>query len=97
MGPDDEKHLYLNVNQLTRDAFQLRIIYRDDRTGIDNPQLQEGTNVRNRQLIEILGLDRLNPVNDPQRDGNFDFIEGITINSTTGLIIFPIWNRLAKH
>ncbi|HMG89167.1 MAG TPA: cell surface protein SprA, partial [Chryseolinea sp.] len=84
------KNIYnLNVNQLSRDGFQLRIIYRDDRTGIDNPQLQEGTTVRTRQLIEILGLDRLNPVNDPQRDGNFDFIEGITINTTTGLIIFP--------
>src|SRR5690606_11260872 len=45
--------------------------------------------VRNRQLIEIFGLDKLNPVNDPQRDGNFDFIEGITIDTETGLIIFP--------
>ncbi len=53
------KNIYnLNVNQLSRDGFQLRIIYRDDRTGIDNPQLQEGTNTRQRQLIEILGLDR---------------------------------------
>ncbi len=85
------KNIYnLNVNQLSRDGFQLRIIYRDDKTGIDNPQLQEGAKVRQRQLIEILGLDRLNPVNDPQRDGNFDFVEGITINTTTGLIIFPI-------
>lgn len=84
------KNIYnLNVNQLSREGFQLRIIYRDDRTGIDNPQLQEGANVRTRQLIEVLGLDKLNPVNDPQRDGNFDFIEGITINTTTGLIIFP--------
>ncbi len=84
------KNIYnLNVNQLSREGFQLRIIYRDDRTGIDNPQLQEGANVRTRQLIEVLGLDKLNPVNDPQKDGNFDFIEGITINTTTGLIIFP--------
>jgi cell surface protein SprA len=85
------KNIYnLNVNQLTRDGFQLRIIYRDDRTGIDNPQLQEGsTTLRERQLVEIFGLDKLNPVNDPQRDGNFDYVEGITINSTTGLIIFP--------
>ena len=84
------KNIYnLNVNQLSRDGFQLRIIYRDDRTGIDNPQLQEGETVRNRQLIEVFGLDKLNPVNDPQRDGNFDYVEGITINSTTGAIIFP--------
>ena len=84
------KNIYnLNVTQLTRDGFQLRVIYRDDRSGIDNPQLQEGTKVRTRQLVEVMGLDKLNPVNDPQKDGNFDYIEGITINSTTGLIIYP--------
>lgn len=85
------KNIYtLNVNQLSREGFQLRVIYRDDRTGIDNPQLQEGSNtLRERQLIEIFGLDKLNPVNDPQRDGNFDFVEGITINTNNGLIIFP--------
>lgn len=84
------KNIYtLNVSQLSREGFQLRIIYRDDRTGIDNPQLQEGINVRNRQLIEIFGLDRLNPVNDLQRDGNFDFVEGLTINVQNGMIIFP--------
>ena len=84
------KNIYnLNVNQLTQDGFQLRVIYRDDRTGIDNPQLQEGTDARNYQLIELLGLDRLNPVNDPPGDGNFDFIEGLTVSTQTGLIIFP--------
>ncbi|MGC1244035.1 MAG: cell surface protein SprA, partial [Chryseosolibacter sp.] len=85
------KNIYsLNVNQLSREGFQLRVIYRDDRTGIDNPQLQEGsTTLRERQLIEIFGLDKLNPVNDPQRDGNFDFVDGITINTLNGLIIFP--------
>lgn len=85
------KNIYsLNVNQLAREGFQLRVIYRDDRTGIDNPQLQEGSNtLRERQLIEIFGLDKLNPVNDPQRDGNFDFVDGITINTQNGLIIFP--------
>jgi cell surface protein SprA len=85
------KNIYnLNVSQLSRDGFQLRIIYKDDRTGIDNPQLQDGSSVvREKQLIQIFGLDRLNPVNDPGRDGNFDFVEGITINTQTGQIIFP--------
>ncbi|MFM7194907.1 MAG: cell surface protein SprA, partial [Bacteroidota bacterium] len=84
------KNVYnLNVSQLTRDNFQLRIIYRDDRTGKDNPQLQDGDISRTRQLIQVFGLDRLNPYNDPQPDGNFDFVEGITINNETGLIVFP--------
>jgi cell surface protein SprA len=85
------KNIYnLNVTNLQREAFQLRVIYRDDRTGIDNPQLQEGVTARTKQLLEIVGLDRLNQNNDPQRDGNFDFVENITINTQNGLIIFPI-------
>jgi cell surface protein SprA len=85
------KNIYnLNVTQIAKENFQLRIIYRDDRTGIDNPQLQEGgATLRERQLIEIFGLDKLNPMNDLQRDGNFDFVEGATINAENGLIIFP--------
>ena len=84
------KNIYnLNVTQLTRDGFQLRVIYRDDRTGIDNPQLQEGDYARTQQLIQVLGLDRLNPYNDPQPDGNFDFVEKVTVNTETGAIIFP--------
>src|SRR5690606_11323549 len=91
------KNIYsLNVSQLTPENFQLRIIYRDDRSGIDNPQLQEGQDVRNRQLIEVFGLDKLNPVNDPQRDGNFDFVEGVTINTQAGIIIFPFLEPFSK-
>ncbi|MBK7650183.1 MAG: hypothetical protein IPJ20_04710 [Flammeovirgaceae bacterium] len=92
------KNIYnLNVNQLTREGFQLRIIYRDDRTGIDNPQLQEGDYSRTQQLIQVFGLDRLNPYNDPQPDGNFDFVEKITVNTETGAIIFLTSNLLIKH
>ena len=32
------------------------------------------------QTTIVIGLDRLNPYNDPQPDGNFDYVEGITIN-----------------
>ncbi len=84
------KNIYnLSVTQLQKEGFQLRVIYRDDRTGIDNPQIQDGDYSRTQQLISVLGLDRLNPYNDPQPDGNFDYVEKITINSETGLIIFP--------
>jgi len=84
------KNIYnLNVSQLEQEGFQLRVIYRDDRTGIDNPQLQDGDISRTKQLIEVFGLDRLNPYNDPQPDGNFDFVDKLTVNRETGLIIFP--------
>lgn len=91
------KNIYsLNVSGLTKDGFQLRVIYRDDKTGIDNPQLQEGEYSRTKQLIEVLGLDRLNPYNDPQPDGNFDYVERATVIPETGLIIFPYLEPLNR-
>ena len=84
------KNIYnLNASQVNRDGFQFRIIYRDDQTGLDNPFIQEGVNTKDVPLIELLGLDKLNSNGDPPKDGNFDFVEGITIEPTKGLLIFP--------
>jgi cell surface protein SprA len=101
------KNIYaLGTAQIQQQGFQLRIIYRDDISGLDNPALQEGERTKDVQLIKIFGLDQLNPrgdrVIDPQGnavkdrfgraigDGNFDFVEGITINTQKGLLIFPV-------
>lgn len=85
------KNVYsLNSSQLMRDGFQLQVIYRDDRTGLDNPSLLEGSKVKDVPLIRLTGLDNLNPQNDPAPDGNFDFVEGITMLSDRGLLIFPV-------
>ena len=95
------KNVYsLNANQVTREGFQLRVVYRDDRAGIDNPSLNEGPdNVRDRQLIGLLGLDRLNPNNDPvgNGDGNFDFVEGVTIDPNQGVVYFPVLEPFGSH
>lgn len=85
------KNIYnLNANQIQKEGFQLQVIYRDDRTGLDNPSLLEGQNVKDIPLIRLLKLDDLNPQNDPQPDGNFDFVEGLTIRPEQGLVIFPV-------
>ncbi|TAF32206.1 MAG: cell surface protein SprA [Cytophagales bacterium] len=85
------KNIYpLQANQLVKNNFQLRVVYRDDISGLDNPNLQEGIRTQNVPLLQLMGLDRLNPNNDPQKDGNFDFIEGITIDSRNARIIFPV-------
>jgi cell surface protein SprA len=84
------KNIYsLGTSQIERQGFQLKVIYKDDLTGIDNPNLQD-SDIANIPLIRLMGLDRLNPVNDLQPDGNFDFVEGITIDSRTGRVIFPV-------
>ncbi len=85
------KNIYnLNASQVSREGFQLRVIYRDDATGQDNPSLHEGQFLKDRPLIEVLGLDQLNQNNDRQPDANFDFIEGTTIDTRNGNVIFPV-------
>ncbi|MEM6734522.1 MAG: cell surface protein SprA [Bacteroidota bacterium] len=85
------KNVYnLNASQVSQEGFQLRVIYRDDATGQDNPSLHEGQNLKDIPLLRVFGLDRLNPNNDRQPDGNFDFIEGFTIDTRNGNIIFPV-------
>jgi cell surface protein SprA len=92
------KNVYsLNASQVNNEGFQLRITYRDDRTGLDNPSLNEGANTKDVPLIELLGLDQLNVNGDPPKDGNFDFIDGVTINATTGKIIFPVLEPFGDH
>ncbi|MBX0291365.1 cell surface protein SprA [Hymenobacter sp. HSC-4F20] len=84
------KNIYpLNASQLNRDNFQLQIIYKDDVTGVDLISLKEGQRIANRPLIEVLNLDNVNPNNDRNPDGNFDFFPGITIDTELGKIIFP--------
>ncbi|WP_435355312.1 cell surface protein SprA [Emticicia sp. SJ17W-69] len=87
------KNIYsLGVSGIGKQGFQLRVIYKDDKTGIDNPNLQEGRKLQNIPLIRLLGLDKLNPNNDPQPegDGNFDFVEDVTIDTKMGKLIFPV-------
>ena len=84
------KNIYpLNTSQINRDNFQLQIIYKDDITGVDLISLKEGVRVRNIPLIQVLGLDRVNPNNDRNPDGNFDYFPGITVDPELGKIIFP--------
>jgi len=100
------KNIYsLNASQIKADNFRLQVIYRDDLTGLDNPALHEGRNTKNVPLLKLFGLDELNPRGDRQidaqgnsiGDGNFDFVEGLTINTAQGLIIFPVLEPFGKH
>lgn len=83
------KNVYnLNASQLSADNFKLRIIYKDDASGVDNPSLHE-TAIADKPLLQVFGLDQLNPARELQVDGNFDFIEGVTIDPTNGRVYFP--------
>jgi len=85
------KNIYrINSTSIQQDNFRLKVIYKDDRTGIDNPSLQEGQNIKDVPLVQLLNMDKLNLNGDLVPDGNFDYIDGATINSKNGYVIFPM-------
>ena len=82
------KNIYsLGGYQVSRDGFQLNIFYQDP-AGAQLRYLPVGAS-EGIPLLTLLNLDRLNSNNDPQPDGQFDYIEGYTIKSPTGRIMFP--------
>lgn len=84
------KNIYsMNAYQISKDEFRLDIFYQDDATGTPVNYLKEG-NIAEMPLIKVLNLDNLNNQLDAFSDGVFDFIEGVTINSASGKIIFPV-------
>ncbi len=84
------KNVYsLRTNQLNREDFEFDIFYDDPTDGAPKKFIPE-TGFREKTLLELFGLDRLNEYNDPQQDGVFDYVEGVTVNPRNGTIIFPV-------
>ena len=58
------KNVYsLGTSQVNQDNFRMRVVYKDDRSGIDNPSLVEGP-IKDIPLIRIMGLDKINQNGD---------------------------------
>ena len=84
------KNVYsLGASQINRDKFELYIMYRNDSLGTSVQYLPE-SQIKGKQLLRVLNLDRLDQKNNPSPDGRFDYIEGYTVISNNGRIIFPL-------
>lgn len=95
------KNVYpLGAFPLEPNGFLFEIQYRDDSTGIPSNTLQNaesqttlfdpgGEPVSNIPLIQLMGLDKLDQTQFQTPDGFFDYVEGITVNSQNGFVIFP--------
>lgn len=91
------KNVYnLDAYQLTREDFVLNVVYQNDSTGTYINYIPEGE-INGQILLEVMNLDKLNKQLDPSKDGIFDYIEGITVNSNRGRIIFPVLEPFGKH
>ncbi|GHT54563.1 cell surface protein SprA [Bacteroidia bacterium] len=73
---------------LDRDRFRLDIKYQSDTTGAYLNYLTEG-DIANQLLLRVENLDRLDTRQEPHPDGYFDFVEGFTVQTQVGKIIFP--------
>lgn len=76
------------LSNIQQAGFQFNILYDEPSKGTKR-YIPEGPKA-NIPLLTILNLDRLNTRNDPQPDGIFDYLEGYTVLSTQGRIIFPL-------
>jgi cell surface protein SprA len=103
------KNIYnLGGFQLTQEDFRLNIFYQYPpelnyitaaEGTITNPAVALPDDVDQTTLIRVFNLDRLNQQGDPQPqgDGFFDFLPGITIDAENGRIIFTTVEPFGSH
>ncbi|HVS94439.1 MAG TPA: cell surface protein SprA [Mucilaginibacter sp.] len=85
------KNIYsLGTFQISPNNFKLTISRLDEKSGIQKPIMAEGIHTKNKLWIQLTDLDNLNAQNNKQPDGYFDYIEGVTIDSQNGRIMFPV-------
>ncbi|GHT18509.1 hypothetical protein FACS189429_5140 [Bacteroidia bacterium] len=91
------KNVYnLGALQIQPDNFKLNIVYRNDSVGTDVQYMNHG-NIKNKLLLRVMNLDRLNARQDRVPDGKFDYLENLTVQSQTGRIIFPVLEPFGSH
>src|SRR5690606_24667462 len=56
-----------------------------------------GSGIEEELLLRVMQLDRLNERKDPYPDGQFDFLEGYTIDTRNGKVIFPVTEPFGSH
>ena len=84
------KNVYsLGAYQLQSKNFKLNIKFLSDTTGTEINYLPVGP-IASKPLLQVMNLDRLDSNQESNSDGFFDYVEGYTVQSSTGKIIFPV-------
>lgn len=83
------KNVYsIGAFQVNQQDFRLDIFYDDP--GAGQKRFLPETRIAGKPLLRVFNLDNLNTQGDPQPDGVFDFVPGVTINPRNGRIMFPV-------
>lgn len=83
---------------LEKQGFEFNIYYDEPSLGEKRylPADDVSDPYKGQPLISLLNADRLNNQNDPQPDGQYDFVEGFTVLSQQSRIIFPVLEPFGK-
>lgn len=94
------KNIYsLGAYNMQTDDFSFNVVYADDNGGGDLgylPVTSAEVNWFQRQLNAVFRLDNMNRQFESKPDGLFDLIEGVTIQTAQGRIIFPMREPFGK-
>jgi len=91
------KNVYtISTRGIEKDKFRLDIKYQNDTSGVYLNYLTEGA-IANKLLLRVENLDRLDSRNEPYSDGFFDYVEGYTVVSQDGKIIFPVLQPFGQY
>lgn len=90
------KNIYsLGSYSIQQKEFKLQVIYADDKSKSPSPWVP-AEKLQGVPLVRILNLDRVNVQGEPNPDGQFDWIDGVTVQPQQGRIIFPVLEPFGK-
>ena len=85
------KNVYaLGAYQVQSSNFKFDVKYLSDTTGTELNYIPEG-NINGKPLL------RLDANKEPNVDGRFDYLEGYTVSSSNGRVIFPVVEPFGSH
>lgn len=86
------KNVYsLGQYGIDQSTLEIDIRYKDPATNNDINYLAKGSSAAtNKRWLEIMGMDKLDQQFNPQPDGRYDIIDGLTIRLSNGKIYFPV-------
>lgn len=91
------KNVYsLGAYGIQKAGFRLNVKYLSDTTGTEIVYLPV-PGLTDKPLLQIMNLDRLDSNEASVPDGFFDYIEGYTVLSETGRVIFPVVEPFGAH
>lgn len=91
------KNVYaLGGYQMQKNKFKLNIKYLSDTTGTEITYLPVGP-IANKPLLQVMNLDKIDSNQESNSDGFFDYIEGYTVMSSSGKVIFPVAEPFGKN